>query len=201
VTPMLGKFFRKPAGPEAARTPPGQTLTERFPVLTYGPTPRIEPQNVRLRIFGLAEETVFTWGDLMAMPQVTVTNDIHCVTHWSKLDVSWTGVSVPEVMSRVRLEEGATHVMVHCYGGYTTNLSLKDFDRPENLFAHTLSGEPLPIEHGGPMRLVVPHLYFWKSAKWVSGLQFMNQDELGFWERNGYHDRGDPWKQERYADD
>ncbi|HWG84173.1 MAG TPA: sulfite oxidase-like oxidoreductase [Deinococcales bacterium] len=198
---MLGKFFRKPAGSEAARTPPGQTLTERFPVLTYGPTPRIDPQNVRIRIFGLAEEGVFTWDDLLSLPQVTLTNDIHCVTHWSKLDVSWTGVAVPEVMGRVRLRDGATHVMVHCYGGYTTNLSLKDFDRPENLFAHTLAGEPLPLEHGGPLRLVVPHLYFWKSAKWVSGLQFMSQDELGFWERNGYHDRGDPWKQERYAED
>ena len=198
---MLGKFFKRPGAELSGRVPPGQTLTERFPVLTYGPTPRIEPENARLRVWGLADEIEFTWTDLQAMPQSTVTNDIHCVTHWSKLDVQWTGITVPELMSRIKLHDGATHVLLHCYGGYTTNLALKDFDRPENLFAHTLAGEPLPVEHGGPMRLVVPHLYFWKSAKWVNGLQFMSQDELGFWERNGYHDRGDPWKQERYSDD
>jgi DMSO/TMAO reductase YedYZ molybdopterin-dependent catalytic subunit len=197
---MFGKFFKKPEGPLAARTPPGQTLTERFPVLTYGPTPRIETQNVTIRIWGLAEEHEFTWADLMAMPQTTLTNDIHCVTHWSKLDVTWTGITVPELMSRIQLKPGATHVLMHCYGGYTTNLALTDFNRPENLFAHTLNAEPLPLEHGGPMRVVVPHLYFWKSPKWISGLQFLDRDELGFWERNGYHDRGDPWKEERYSD-
>jgi DMSO/TMAO reductase YedYZ molybdopterin-dependent catalytic subunit len=197
---MFGKFFKKPEGPLAARTPPGQTLTERFPVLTYGPTPRIETQNVTIRIWGLAEEHEFTWADLMAMPQTTLTNDIHCVTHWSKLDVTWTGIPVPELMSRIQLKPNATHVLMHCYGGYTTNLALTDFNRPENLFAHTLNAEPLPLEHGGPMRVVVPHLYFWKSPKWISGLQFLDRDELGFWERNGYHDRGDPWKEERYSD-
>jgi DMSO/TMAO reductase YedYZ molybdopterin-dependent catalytic subunit len=197
---MLGKFFKKPSGDLAHRVPPGQTLTERFPVLTYGPTPRIDPESVKVRVWGLAEETEFGWHDLMAMPQVTLTNDIHCVTHWSKLDVTWTGVAVPELMSRITLKPGATHVLIHSYGGYTTNLPLKDFVLPENLFAHTLAGEPLPLEHGGPMRLVVPHLYFWKSAKWANGLQFLSQDELGFWERNGYHDRGDPWKEERYSD-
>lgn len=197
---MFGKFFKKPEGPLAARTPPGQTLTERFPVLTYGPTPRIESQNVTVRVWGLAEEHEFTWAELMALPQVTLTNDIHCVTHWSKLDVTWTGIPVPELMSRIQLKPGATHVLMHCYGGYTTNLALTDFNRPENLFAHTLNNEPLPLEHGGPMRVVVPHLYFWKSPKWISGLQFLDRDELGFWERNGYHDRGDPWKEERYSD-
>ncbi len=197
---MFGKFFKKPEGENAARTPPGQTLTERFPVLTYGPSPRIEAQNVKIRVWGLAEEHEFSWDDLMAMPQVTITKDIHCVTHWSKLDVTWTGVSVPEFMKHVTLQPGASHVLIHCYGGYTTNLALSDFNRPDNLFTHTLEGEPLPLEHGGPMRLLVPHLYLWKSAKWVSGLQFLNQDELGFWERNGYHDRGDPWKEERYSD-
>jgi len=197
---MLGRFFRKPSGEHGDRVPPGQTLTERFPVLTYGPTPRIEPKNVRLRVWGLADEVEFGWDELTAMPQTTTTNDIHCVTHWSKLDVTWTGVAVPELMGRITLQPGASHVLIHCYGGYTTNLALTDFNRPGNLLAHTLGEDPLPVEHGGPMRLVVPHLYFWKSAKWVNGLQFMNQDELGFWERNGYHDRGDPWKEERYGD-
>ena len=197
---MFSKMFRKPEGPLAARTPPGQTLTDRFPVLTYGPSPRIEAQSVEVRVTGLAEPVTFTWNDLMAMPQTTLVNDIHCVTHWSKLDVEWTGVTVPELMSRVTLKPGATHVLIHCYGGYTTNLPVADFNLPENLFAHTLAGEPLPLEHGGPMRLVVPHLYLWKSAKWVSGLEFLSHDELGFWERNGYHDRGDPWKEERYSD-
>ncbi len=197
---MFGKLFKKPEGKDADRTPPGQTLTERFPVLTYGPSPRIEAKNVKIVISGLAEEREFTWDDLMAMPQVTITKDIHCVTHWSKLDVTWTGIPVTELMKQVALKPEATHVLIHCYGGYTTNLALSDFNRDENLFTHTLEGQPLPLEHGGPMRLLVPHLYLWKSAKWVSGLQFLNRDELGFWERNGYHDRGDPWKEERYSD-
>jgi DMSO/TMAO reductase YedYZ molybdopterin-dependent catalytic subunit len=197
---MFGKFFKKPEGANAERTPPGQALTERFPVMTYGATPRIDAKSVEVKVWGLADETVFSWDDLMALPQVTLTNDIHCVTHWSKLDVSWTGVLVQDVMAKIKLQPGASHVLIHCYGGYTTNLPLEDFNRPENLFAHSLEGQPLPVEHGGPLRLVIPHLYIWKSAKWVNGLQFLNRDELGFWERNGYHDRGDPWKEERYSD-
>lgn len=198
---MLGKFFKKPQDDLGGRVPPGQALTERFPVLTYGPTPRIEAHNVRVRVWGLAEETEFSWEALLALPQTTLTADIHCVTHWSKLDTVWTGVSVPELMRHVQLRPGATHVMVHSYGGYTTNLALADFLRPENLLAHHFGGEPLETEHGGPLRLVVPHLYFWKSAKWLSGLEFMDHDQLGFWERNGYHGRGDPFREERYSDD
>jgi DMSO/TMAO reductase YedYZ molybdopterin-dependent catalytic subunit len=199
---MFSKFFKKPEGENAARTPPGQSLTERFPVLTYGPTPRVEAQNVEIKVWGLVEEEVtFTWDDLMTMPQTTLTNDLHCVTHWSKLDVTFTGIAVPELMSRVKLKPGVTHVMMHCYGGYTTNLPISDFNLPNNLFAHKLGDEPLPMEHGGPMRVVVPHLYLWKSPKWVNGLEFMDADRLGFWERNGYHNRGDPWKEERYSDD
>jgi len=197
---MLGKFFRKPEDDQGGRVPPGQTLTTRFPVLTYGPTPRIEPHNVEVRVWGLAEERTFTWADLMALPQTTLKYDIHCVTHWSKFDTTWTGVSVPELMKHVELRPGATHVMIHSYGGYTTNLSLEDFVRPLNLLAHEYEGAALETEHGGPMRLVVPHLYFWKSAKWISGLEFMDHDMPGFWERNGYHMRGDPFKDERYSD-
>ncbi len=197
---MLGKFFKKPSDDLGGRVPPGQTLTERFPVLTYGPTPRIEAHNVRVRVTGLAEETEFSWDALMALPQTTLTYDIHCVTHWSKFDTTWTGVAVPELMRHIQLKPGATHVMVHSYGGYTTNLALTDFVRDQNLLAHHFGGEPLATDHGGPMRLVVPHLYFWKSAKWISGLEFMDHDEAGFWERNGYHMRGDPFKEERYGD-
>ncbi|WP_034385228.1 sulfite oxidase-like oxidoreductase [Deinococcus sp. YIM 77859] len=198
---MLGKFFKKPEDDLGGRIPPGQTLTTRFPVLTYGPSQHYAPQDVRVRIFGLAEEKTFTWDDLLALPQTTLTYDIHCVTHWSKLDTTWTGVRVVDLMAHVRLDPAARYVMQHSVGGYTTNLPLEDFLRPENLLAHTFDGEPLAPEHGGPLRLVVPHLYFWKSAKWLSGLEFMAEDRPGFWERNGYHMRGDPFKEERYDDD
>ncbi|PTA67297.1 sulfite oxidase-like oxidoreductase [Deinococcus arcticus] len=198
---MLGKFFKKPADDMGGRVPPGQSLTTRFPVLTYGPTQHYAPQEVAVRIFGLAEEHTFTWADLLALPQTTLTYDIHCVTHWSKLDTTWTGVRVTDLITHLRLKPGATHVMQHSVGGYTTNLSLDDFVRPENLLAHTFGGQPLDAEHGGPLRLVVPHLYFWKSAKWLSGLEFMDADRPGFWERNGYHMRGDPFQEERYDDD
>ncbi len=180
--------------------PPGQTLTTRFPVLTYGPAQRYAAQDVVIRITGLAEEKTLTWADLMALPQTTLTYDIHCVTHWSKLDTTWTGVRVVDLMEHLQLKPGATHVMQHSVGGYTTNLSLEDFTRPENLLAYEFNGEPLETEHGGPLRLVVPHLYFWKSAKWLTGLEFMAADQPGFWERNGYHMRGDPFKDERYSD-
>jgi DMSO/TMAO reductase YedYZ molybdopterin-dependent catalytic subunit len=136
----------------------------------------------------------------MALPQSEFTADFHCVTTWSKLDVTWRGVRVTDLMAQLAVEPAAAHVMLHCYGGYTTNLALADFNRPENFLAHTLFGEPLPAEHGGPMRLVVPHLYAWKSAKWISGLEFLADPALGFWERNGYHHRGEPWAEERYSD-
>lgn len=198
---MLGKFFKKPADDLGGRIPPGQTLTTRFPVLTYGPAQHYRPEEVVVRITGLAEPQTFTWADLLALPQTTLTYDIHCVTHWSKLDTTWTGVRVTDLMERVQLRPGATHVMQRSVGGYTTNLALEDFVRPENLLAHTFAGEPLDAEHGGPLRLVVPHLYFWKSAKWLTELEFMPEDRPGFWERNGYHGRGDPFKEQRYDDD
>ena len=157
---MLGNFFKKPADDMGGRIPPGQTLTTRFPVLTYGPTQHYRPEDVVIRITGLAEEKTLTWADLMALSQTTLTYDIHCVTHWSKLDTTWTGVRVTDLMEHLKLDPAATHVMQHSVGGYTTNLSLEDFTRPENLLAHTFGGEPLDAEHGGPLRLVVPHLYF-----------------------------------------
>lgn len=121
------------------------------------------------------------------------------MTTWSKLDVTWTGVRVTDLLATVEVDPSAAHVMAHCYGGYTTNLAMADFARPENFLAHTLEGEPLPADHGGPLRLVVPHLYAWKSAKWLNGLEFCAEPVLGFWERNGYHQRGEPWAEERYS--
>jgi len=196
---MAGKFFQKPGSELADRVPPGQHLAKGFPVLTYGNTPQITQADWTLTISGLAEPKTFTWADVMALPRSEFTADFHCVTTWSKLDVAWVGVKITDLMANIRLDPQAAHVMLHCYGGYTTNLTLDDFIRPENFLAHTLFGEPLPPEHGGPMRVVVPHLYAWKSAKWINGLEFLATQALGFWERNGYHERGEPWAEERYS--
>lgn len=197
---MPGKFFHKPGPEHADRVPPGQHLTNGFPVLTYGQTPTVDQATWQFRVWGCAQEITFTWDDFMAMPQSDFTADFHCVTTWSKLDVQWTGVKVLDFMKQVEVDPKAAHIMEHCYGGYTTNIAMEDFLREENFFAHTLFGEPLPADHGGPLRLVVPHLYAWKSAKWINGLEFLAQEELGFWERNGYHRRGEPWAVERYSD-
>lgn len=195
----MATFFHKPDPAQSDRVPPGQKLASGFPVLTYGDTPKVDLATWQLRVWGLAQPVTITWNDLMAMPQSRFTADFHCVTTWSKLDVEWTGVKVTDLMRHIEVAPAAKHVMEHCYGGYTTNLALDDFLREENFFAHTLFGEPLTAEHGGPLRLVVPHLYAWKSAKWINGLEFLEQMELGFWERNGYHHRGDPWARERYS--
>ncbi len=182
------------------RLPPGQHLTRKWPVLHYGAIPEIDLTTWRLRLFGEVEEEVeLTWDEFMALPQTTRTNDIHCVTGWSRLDNTWTGVAIPDLMQLVRLKPTATHVMVHAYGGYTTNMPLGEFLRDEVLLAHSHDGQPLTPEHGWPLRLVVPQLYFWKSAKWVRGIEFMAGDRPGFWERYGYHNHGDPWKEERFG--
>ncbi len=196
---MPGKFFQKPNQQESERVPPGQHLAKGFPVLTYGATPQVKIEEWEFRVWGSAKSVVLNWSDFMKMPRHEFTDDFHCVTRWSKLDVKWTGIKVTDLMSLIEVEPQAVHVMEHCYGGYTTNISMEDFVREENFFAFELFGEPLPAEHGGPMRLVVPHLYAWKSAKWINGLEFLNQEELGFWERNGYHRRGEPWAEERYS--
>ena len=194
---MIGKFFKK--DPDNPNVPPGQSLAVRFPVLTYGPTPRVDKDAYELRIFGLAEEKTLGWDDLMALPQTSVSKDFHCVTHWSKLDVHWTGVLTSDLIADVRVRPEARYVMLHCYGGYTTNLPLEDFVAEGCMLAHKLEGEDIPVEHGGPLRALVPHLYAWKSAKWLNGIEFMATNEPGFWERNGYHMRGDPLKEERYG--
>ncbi|MCL8207711.1 MAG: sulfite oxidase-like oxidoreductase [Actinomycetia bacterium] len=188
------------ATPQARdRIPPGQTVTRLFPVLHYGTVPRVDLARWRFRIHGLVEQPrVLTWEELRRLPHRTVTADIHCVTGWSKLGTTWEGVSTRDLLGTVRLRPEATHVMVEGANDYTTNLSLDDFLAPTSLFAWAFDGEPLLPEHGGPLRLVVPHLYFWKSAKWVTGIRLMDHDEPGFWEDRGYHMRGDPWREERY---
>ena len=189
-------FSKRPGG---ERLPPGQSVVRGFPVLTYGPTPRLTPQDATLTISGLANARSFGWDELMALPQTDVRRDFHCVTRWSKYDVGWTGILTRDLMERLEVDTAATHVMLRCYGGYSTNLRLEDFLADGCLLAHRLEGEDIPVEHGGPLRAIVPHLYAWKSAKWVSELEFMDQNVPGFWERNGYHMRGDPFAEERFG--
>ncbi|HEY8021236.1 MAG TPA: sulfite oxidase-like oxidoreductase, partial [Thermoanaerobaculia bacterium] len=183
-----------------ARVPPGQYVTEKWPVLTYGETPRIAPADWSFRISGLvAREVVLSWADFQALPRVEVTADFHCVTRFSTLDNGWEGVSTRELLARAEVRSEAAFVLVHSYGGYTTNLPLEDLLSERALLADTQNGRPLPVEHGGPARLVVPHLYAWKSAKWVNGVELMAEDRRGFWEENGYHTYGDPWLEERFS--
>ena len=182
------------------RLPAGQKVVEDWPVLTYGGTPRVEPNNWELRIFGLVEREVkLSWEQFTALPRTKVHCDIHCVTSWSHFDNDFEGVSIMELMKHVMPRPEAKAVMVHSFGGYTTNLLLSDLVREDNLLAYKHNGEDLAAPHGGPCRLVVPHLYFWKSAKWVRALEFIPKDMPGFWEQYGYHLRGDPWREERYS--
>jgi DMSO/TMAO reductase YedYZ molybdopterin-dependent catalytic subunit len=186
----------------AERTPPGQILTKDWPVLHYGNVPRVDLETWRFRIFGLVEsEVTLTYREFTALPRAAVDCDIHCVTHWSRLDNRFEGVLFRDVANLVRVKPEATHVLFHAEGGWTTNLPLADLLRDDVLFAWRWNGQEIAPEHGWPLRTVVPHLYFWKSAKWVRGMEFMAGDRPGFWERNGYHMRGNPWQEERYADD
>jgi DMSO/TMAO reductase YedYZ molybdopterin-dependent catalytic subunit len=186
---------------ETPRLPPGQTLTQKWPVLYYGGIPRIDPAKWTFAVEGEVESPVrWTWDEWTALPRKSVRCDVHCVTAWSRFDNVFEGVPASEVIGRARPRAGAAFAMVHSYGDYTTNLRLDDLMQDDVLFAFTHDGRPLTPEHGGPCRLVVPRLYFWKSAKWVRGLEFMRDERPGFWEQNGYHIRGDPWKEQRYSD-
>ncbi|SCF27087.1 sulfoxide reductase catalytic subunit YedY [Micromonospora purpureochromogenes] len=188
---------RRSSGPAL---PPGQYLTEDFPVLSAGPTPRVPLDTWE---FVLTTETGaefrWTWDEMAGLPQDTPTVDIHCVTHWSKLGTSWQGVSLDTLLDGV--DTTARYALAHSYGGYTTNLPLDDLRGGRAWVVHTYEGGPLPAEHGGPARLLVPHLYLWKSAKWVRGIRLLVDDQPGFWETAGYHDYGDPWREQRYAGD
>jgi DMSO/TMAO reductase YedYZ molybdopterin-dependent catalytic subunit len=187
----------------ADRVPPGQYVEHGFPVLTAGPTPTIDPNNPgewSFRVDGMvAEEAEWSWDEFLELEFEDVPCDIHCVTKWSKLGTSFRGVSVDTLLEAA--EPLAANAMAYSFGGYTTNLAVEDLTDGKAWVVTEHEGEPLPREHGGPARLLVPHLYFWKSAKWVAGLRVMDHDEPGFWEANGYHNRGDPWKEERYWTD
>ena len=182
------------------RLPPGQYLVDDFPVLSAGPTPDISHDDWTFSIVGeVAEDKSWSWEEFTALPTETIQVDIHCVTKWSKLDTSWEGVSIDTLLEDV--EANATHVLAFSDGGYTTNLPLEDVVDGKAWIAFAYDGDALEPEHGGPARLLVPHLYFWKSAKWVSGLRLMDGDEPGFWETYGYHMYGDPWREQRYWGD
>ena len=187
-------------GASSSRVPPGQHLVDDFPVLSAGPTPHVPTSEWTFSIVGEVDEPkVWTWDEFRKLPSETITVDIHCVTKWSKLDTSWTGVSLETILEQV--DSAADYAVAYSDGGYTTNLPVDDLRGSQAWIAFEYGGQPLDPEHGGPARLLVPHLYLWKSAKWVRGISLQNEDEPGFWESNGYHLRGDPWREQRYWGD
>jgi DMSO/TMAO reductase YedYZ molybdopterin-dependent catalytic subunit len=200
--PFVSRGFRgrrRAADAAPNRVPPGQYVTDDFPVLSAGPTPHTPLDEWTFSIVAGEEEKTWTWEEFRALPSETVTVDVHCVTRWSKLDTRWEGVSVDTLLEEV--EDESPYVLAFCDGGYTTNLPLEDVTGGRAWVAFGYEGEPLDPEHGGPARLLVPHLYFWKSAKWVRGLALRDEDEPGFWEMYGYHLYGDPWREQRYSGD
>ena len=185
---------------DAGRLPSGQSLTQKWPVLHVGSVPRFDPATWDFRVTGLVEKPLrLTWDEFTRLPMKAVTADMHCVTRWSRFDVRWEGVPLTEIARLAQPKAEAKYVMVHAEEGFTSNVPLDDLMRPTTLFAVKHNGEPLPADHGYPLRLVVPQLYAWKSVKWVRGLEFMAQDAPGFWEENGYHMRGDPFREERFG--
>jgi DMSO/TMAO reductase YedYZ molybdopterin-dependent catalytic subunit len=190
------------ARPEEQRLPPGQHLVQNWPVLDLGFQPDVPRERWRLDITGAVEQPAsWSFDDFMALPQSRFVTDIHCVTTWSRYDNRWDGVATRDVMAMVRPRPEASAVMLHSNDGYTTNLPIEDFAAADALFVHRWNEMPLSVEHGGPVRLVVPHLYFWKSAKWIKAVEFLAADRPGYWEENGYHMRGDPWREQRYSGD
>ena len=195
--------FRRPNREEKVnsdRVPPGQRLTDKFPVLHYGSIPQFDRATWDLKVFGLVEEPLtLSYDQFLELPTTRIVTDIHCVTTWSKLDTIWEGVLFRELINSVQVDPEARFVMVHCEQDFTTNVPLEVLMDDDVLLAHRYDDQPLTPEHGYPLRLVVPKKYFWKSAKWVRGLELMAQDRLGFWEVRGYHNNADPWKEERYS--
>jgi DMSO/TMAO reductase YedYZ molybdopterin-dependent catalytic subunit len=202
--PPISRGFRarRPADARAGRVPPGQHLTADFPVLSAGPTPHVDLADwtFTLREDG-SDLATWSWDEFNALPQTDKTVDIHCVTSWSKLDTAWRGVTFDDILEAAGIEPPTAFVMVHAYGGYTTNVPVEDLIDGKAMVVTTYDGAPLASAHGGPARLLVPHLYFWKSAKWVTAIEFIAADEPGFWEQLGYNMRGDPWLEQRYAGD
>ena len=196
----LAKPKRQRDENESDRLPPGQYRTLKFPVLTFGEIPHVDLRHWRLKVWGLVENPLeLNWQEFQALPRKQIHVDIHCVTRWSILDTDWEGVPFSVIAEIVRPRPEAITVMQHAYGDYTTNMLLEELLNDEVILADTLGGKPLPREHGGPMRLVVPKLYFWKSAKWLNGLEFIDRNTRGFWEQYGYHQHGDPWTEERFG--
>jgi DMSO/TMAO reductase YedYZ molybdopterin-dependent catalytic subunit len=192
--------IKSPDTIRSARVPPGQRQTKEWPVLHYGNVPRINPEEWRLRIFGLVErEQSLSLPEVNALPQAKVFSDVHCVTGWSRLDNLWEGLQASALKDQVKILPEARFVIVHAWGDFTTNLTLDDFFQEDVILATRHDGMEISPEHGYPVRLVVPRLYFWKSAKWITGVEFTSVDRPGFWESHGYHNHGDPWKEERYG--
>ena len=182
--------------------PPGQYLALDFPVLSFGPTPRVETKDWTFSLkVGPKTVASWSWDEFNALPQTKMTRDIHCVTTWSKLNTAWEGVLIDDLLADANLKPPTAYTLAHSYGDYSTNLPSADLVGGKAMVATKYGGQPLTPEHGGPARLLVPHLYFWKSAKWVNALQFTERDELGFWELRGYHRYGDPWREQRYTND
>ena len=197
----LGRLREKGRDDGAGDVPPGQFVTEKFPVLTFGATPNIDLDTWEFRIWGLVErEVTLDWTQFNSLPATTVEAPFHCVTQWSRMNNSWEGVAFSEILKLAAPTAEATHVMVHCFGGYSTNLPLDLVRGDDVLFAHTHDGQTITREHGYPLRLVVPKRYGWKSAKWANGVELMSGDHPGFWETRGYHMRGDYWEEERFWD-
>jgi DMSO/TMAO reductase YedYZ molybdopterin-dependent catalytic subunit len=184
------------------KLPPGQSLTLKWPVLHYGSVPRFDPEPWDFQVYGAVDSPLrLTWHEFQALPKVKVISDFHCVTRWSRFDNGWEGVAFREILHHVQLKPGATFVLVHGEQGFTANVPLADLDRDDVLFATHHDGQPLTADHGYPLRLIVPHLYAWKSVKWVRGIEFFDHDVPGFWEQNGYHMYGDPFREQRFSDD
>ncbi|PTQ10255.1 sulfite oxidase-like oxidoreductase [Sphingomonas oleivorans] len=198
-----GRFLTgQPSRPEAERLPPGQHLVRDWPVLDLGRHPSIARDEWKLLILGAVQNpVVWDWATLMRQPQSRKISDIHCVTSWSRYDNAWEGVATRDLLDIVMPRGEARFVILHGHDGYTTNLPLEDFAAEDAILAHSWQDRPLSKEHGGPVRLIMPHLYFWKSAKWLQRIDFAATDEPGFWEVNGYHNRGDPWREQRYSGD
>ena len=198
-----GKFLTgKIARPEDQRLPPGQHLTMDWPVLDLGVTPKVTRDSWRLDVHGAVETPLFwDFAQFTAQPQQQFVSDIHCVTTWSRYDNAWDGLSTRELLAACQPKDDARFVVLQSHDGYTTNLALEDFAAEDALLAHSWQGKPIEGEHGGPVRLIVPHLYFWKSAKWLQRIEFVTEDKPGYWEVRGYHNRGDPWLEQRYSDD
>jgi len=198
-----GRFLTgKIARPQEQRLPPGQHLTRDWPVLDLGLSPEIPHERWRLDVYGAVEHPIFwDFAQFMAQRQTRFTSDIHCVTTWSRYDNQWEGLATGDLLMACQVRNDARFVVLHCYDGYTTNLTLEDFAAEDALLAHSWSGKPLSADHGGPVRLVVPHLYFWKSAKWLQAIELLAHDAPGYWEVRGYHNRGDPWTEQRYSGD